>query len=80
MNIRLICYFLAFVIRGRTLEWKSYNVIDYFRLSREVVSLSMLLFDRFFATGIIRPSGDLVLLGELMFPSCSKAQEDSHLR
>ena len=37
-------------------------MVDYFDLSREVVALSMSLFDRFFATKVLRPSSDLVLL------------------
>jgi len=41
---------------------QSYNVVDYFDLSREVVALSLSLFDRFFATELCKPSSDLVLL------------------
>jgi len=43
------------------LPTQNYNVVDHFKLSREVVSLSMLLFDRFFAA---KPTTDrdLVLL------------------
>lgn len=41
---------------------KSYNIADYFDLSREVVALGMLLFDRFFAVERCRPSSDSVLL------------------
>lgn len=37
-------------------------MVDYFDLSREVVALSMSLFDRFFACGVVRPSSDTLLL------------------
>lgn len=46
--------------RASIVKW-NYNVVDHFNLSREVVSLSMLLFDRFFATRTM-PNRDLVLL------------------
>ena len=46
-------------------HYQSYNVVDYFDLSREVVALSMSLFDRFFATRICMPSSDLVLLASI---------------
>ncbi|KAL7553173.1 hypothetical protein ACHAWF_016418, partial [Thalassiosira exigua] len=44
---------------------QSYKVVDHFELSREVVALSALLFDRFFATGVCRPSSDMVLLASI---------------
>lgn len=47
--------------RAHLAKW-SYNVADYFDLSREVVALSMSLFDRFFATRMCAPSSDLCLL------------------
>jgi len=50
--------------RASIVKW-SYNVVDYFDLSREVVALSMSLFDRFFATRICMPSSDLVLLASI---------------
>mmetsp|Transcript_30131 Transcript_30131/g.72819 ORF Transcript_30131/g.72819 Transcript_30131/m.72819 type:complete len:281 (+) Transcript_30131:90-932(+) len=50
--------------RASIVKW-SYNVVDYFDLSREVVALSMACFDRFFATRITRPTSDLVLLASI---------------
>eukprot|EP00571_Detonula_confervacea_P009599 CAMPEP_0172316580 /NCGR_PEP_ID=MMETSP1058-20130122/28739_1 /TAXON_ID=83371 /ORGANISM="Detonula confervacea, Strain CCMP 353" /LENGTH=235 /DNA_ID=CAMNT_0013030921 /DNA_START=127 /DNA_END=833 /DNA_ORIENTATION=- len=47
--------------RASIVKW-SYNVVDYFDLSREVVALSMSLFDRFFATRICSPTSNLALL------------------
>ena len=45
--------------------FQSYEVVDYFDLSREVVALSMSLFDRFFATKVCMPGSDLVLIASI---------------
>jgi hypothetical protein len=44
------------------LFFQEYDVADYFNLSREVVALSMSLFDRFMATRTCEPSSDLIRL------------------
>ena len=56
--IYLICY-VYYTFMFSTMQ--TYNVVDHFDLNREVVAISMAIFDRFFATGIIRPSSDLIL-------------------
>mmetsp|Transcript_19550 Transcript_19550/g.33598 ORF Transcript_19550/g.33598 Transcript_19550/m.33598 type:complete len:275 (+) Transcript_19550:96-920(+) len=50
--------------RASIVKW-SYSVVDYFHLSREVVALSISIFDRFFATGICRPSSEMILLASI---------------
>ena len=47
--------------RASICKW-SYNVADYFEISREVVAISMSLFDRFFATRGCKCNSNLVLL------------------
>ena len=56
LNIREYPFSAVYCFR-----YQNYNVVDYFNLSREVVSLSMSLFDRFFATRTMSER-DLVLL------------------
>mmetsp|Transcript_8800 Transcript_8800/g.21364 ORF Transcript_8800/g.21364 Transcript_8800/m.21364 type:complete len:411 (+) Transcript_8800:353-1585(+) len=50
--------------REKICHW-SYNVIDHFDLSREVVAVSMSLFDRFLATRSNRCNGSTALLASL---------------
>lgn len=50
--------------REKISHW-SYNVVDHFNLSREVVGISLKLFDRFFATRGNKCNGNLALLTSL---------------
>jgi Cyclin, N-terminal domain/Cyclin, C-terminal domain len=50
--------------REKITHW-SYNVVDHFELSREVVAISLSLFDRFLATRGNKCSGNLALLTSL---------------
>ena len=50
--------------REKIIHW-SYNVVDHFELSREVVAISLNLFDRFLATRGNRCNGNLALLTSL---------------
>lgn len=55
---------LNFSWREKITHW-SYNVIDHFDLSREVVAISLNLFDRFLATRGNKCNGNLALLTSL---------------
>ena len=55
---------LNFTWRQKIIQW-SYNVVDHFELSREVVAISLNLFDRFLATRGNKCDGNLALLTSL---------------
>jgi hypothetical protein len=55
---------LDFTWREKITHW-SYNVVDHFELSREVVAISLNLFDRFLATRGNKCNGNLALLNKL---------------
>lgn len=55
---------LDFTWREKITHW-SYNVVDHFELSREVVAISLNLFDRFLATRGNKCNGNLALLTSL---------------